>query len=29
MADPPNMNNDYKVEVTLEENGETQKDINK
>ncbi|WEZ00977.1 hypothetical protein P5634_03210 [Bacillus subtilis] len=27
MADPPNTSNDYKVEVTWEENGKTQKDI--
>ncbi|MED5048628.1 hypothetical protein P9738_08090 [Bacillus siamensis] len=27
MADPPNTNNDYTVEVTWEENGKTQKDI--
>ncbi|WP_324634047.1 hypothetical protein VDS57_12480 [Bacillus subtilis] len=27
MADPPNTSNDYKVVVTWEENGKTQKDI--
>ncbi|AUS12777.1 hypothetical protein C0W65_12625 [Bacillus subtilis] len=27
MGDPPNMNNDYTVEVIWEENGKTQKDI--
>lgn len=27
MADPPNTNNDYTVEVTWQENGKTQKDI--